>query len=362
MFRTTHKWTPARRKCIIVALLAFCSVCVILALALSLTLTRDKKGVVPPKPETPPASYEWPDPVAMVGTIPNNPHYITMDPSLIRRSSDNKLFLFTTGGLNGSVWTADSVYGPWRKQAQTMLDEHAGAPQVYYLNGTYYMFHNSHQFNYASVGVTNPAASSRWHDASILVRSSTTLEHGSWKPHGRLNITWAMKYNILDPSILTIENTTTGETQNLLAFGSYQTGLFQIPLTDPPVALAENAMEHMTHLEWNQTRTHQAVSDRTEATYQYFRDGWYYLFFSSGRCCPSLQGSWDDAFEDPYRIMVCRSTDPRGEFVDKDDRDCLTQDGGTELLGSHGDVFVPGGQGVTDDWEVGTIIYYHYGE
>lgn len=287
-----------------------------------------------------------------------------MDPSLIRRESDGKLFLFTTGAAgepNGVVWTADSLYGPWTKSAAPMINQQAGAPQVYYLNGTYYMFHN-HHFKYSSIGVKTPQAHKWWHDSSVYVRSSKTMEHGTWTFHGRLNITWEQKYNILDPSLITVYNATTGSERHLLSFGSYQTGLFQVPLADPPTKLTDNAMLDLAHLEQNTTKIPTGIKDRTEASFQYFRDGWYYLFFSSGICC-HLHGRWTQAIQDPYRVMVCRSDDPRGGFVDQNGTDCLTGNGGTEILGTHGSVFAPGGQGVLDDEEAQEpILYYHYGE
>lgn len=308
-----------------------------------------------------PPESAYPDPEPINGTIPNNKDWRTMDPSLIRRVSDGKLFLFTTGAFgepNGAVWTSDSLYGPWTKSTTPMINQQAGAPQVYYLNGTYYMFHN-HHFKYSSIGVTNPQANKWWHDSSVYVRSSKTMEHGTWTFHGRLNIKWEQRYNILDPSLITVENTTTGSQRHYLSFGSYQTGLYQVPLSDPPVRLADDAMDNLAHLEHNTTSISTGIKDRTEASFQYFRDGWYYLFFSSGICC-HLQKSWAQAIQDPYRVMVCRSQDPRGGFVDQDGKDCLNENGGTEILGTHGSIFAPGGQGVLDDED--PILYYHYGE
>ena len=63
-----------------------------------------------------------------------------------------------------------------------------------------------------------------------------------------------------------------------------------------------------------------------------------------------------------YRIKVCRSTDPNGGFVDREGTDCFTGNGGTVVLGSHDDVYAPGGEGVMWDEEWGLIIYYAYGK
>lgn len=359
--RATQVLTPRRRKWTLISLLIVLIAAVAISLALALTLKRkDDHSVAPNEP--PESAY--PDPQPMSGIIPKNENWRTMDPSLVRRVSDGKLFLFTTGAWgepNGTVWTADSLYGPWEKSPDPMIDQQAGAPQVYYLNGTYYMFHN-HHFKYSTIGVSHPEASKWYHDSSVYVRTSESMDHGTWAYHGRLDIAWQAIYNILDPSLLTVENTTTGALQNYLAFGSYQTGLFQVPLTSPPLNLADDAMKQMTHLEQNTTSISTGINGRTEATFQYFQGGWYYLFFSSGICC-HFQMSWAQAVQDPYRVMVCRSSEPRGGYVDKDGRNCATDNGGTEILGTHGSIFVPGGQGVMDDEEVqGPVLYYHYGK
>ena len=114
--------------------------------------------------ETNPASA-YPSPISIQGTIPHNDIWQTLDPGLVRREEDGKYLLFTTGGPNGSIWTADALRGPWTKTAGAgssesdasgadggMLNERCGAPQVYGpLDGTYYMFHNSHLYDYAKV-------------------------------------------------------------------------------------------------------------------------------------------------------------------------------------------------------------------
>ncbi|KAH7027285.1 glycosyl hydrolase [Microdochium trichocladiopsis] len=312
-------------------------------------------------------SLRWPNPESIKGVIPNNAIYVTLDPTLVRRD-DGKLFLLTTRAQHGSTWTADSLYGPWEYQGDT-LDEQGGAPSVHRVGNTWAMFHNQH-FDYSTVGVSHPESSSPFHDASIVVQTSDTLEPKSWVRQGRLNITWAMKYNVLDAALLTVNSTTaardgtTGQRQqqHLLTFGSYQEGLFQVPLANPPFKLADNAMSLMTHLERNTTAVQ--PRDQTEAAYIFARKGWYYLFYSSGRCCPEHspqtgQLQWM-RYDQAYRVVVCRSRRPGGGYVDREGRDCLTENGGTVVLASHDEIFAPGGQGVLDDPEAGLILYYHY--
>jgi hypothetical protein len=47
--------------------------------------------------------------------------------------------------------------------------------------------------------------------------------------------------------------------------------------------------------------------------------------------------------------MVCGATSASGPFFDRSGENCATQNGGTLVLGSHGDVYAPGGEGVAVD-------------
>ncbi|RYP16075.1 hypothetical protein DL765_005333 [Monosporascus sp. GIB2] len=346
--------------------------------------------------DTYPASA-YPSPSSIRGTIPHNARPRTLDPSLVRRRSDGKRFLYTTGGRNCSIWTADAVRGPWTKIAGPgsgsdatgaeagALAEQCGAPQIYGplgSDGAYYLFHNSHMYDYAREdGVSDPEATRPWHDASLVVQSSRTLEPGSWRRHGRLEIPWSRDYNVLDGALLSVPTTGNGndnDNENILAFGSYQAGIYALPLADPPTRLADGAMRRLAHLQQNASA---AVSSsprgQTEAAFLYACGRWTYLFFSTGRCCPQRGGRWPARRAgDVYRVMVCRR--PSGapwwgggggnaddeDFVDKEGRSCRSDDGGTEILASHGGIWAPGGQGVLEDdggWgEGGVLLYYHY--
>lgn len=48
--------------------------------------------------------------------------------------------------------------------------------------------------------------------------------------------------------------------------------------------------------------------------------------------------------------------------VDREGRSCLSDNGGSTLLASHGNVYAPGGQGVFEDNSKGFILYYHYAD
>jgi arabinan endo-1,5-alpha-L-arabinosidase len=94
----------------------------------------------------------------------------------------------------------------------------------------------------------------------------------------------------------------------------------------------------------------------------YHREGkWIYAFFSVGQCCRRAHELMPPG--DEYRVVVCRGESPTGPYHDKDGKDCLTENGGTTVLASHGDIYAPGGQGVMLDPKSGrTVMYYHYGK
>lgn len=60
-----------------------------------------------------------------------------------------------------------------------------------------------------------------------------------------------------------------------------------------------------------------------------------------------------------YKIKVGRSRSFSGPFLDRNGTD-LVNGGGDVILGSHGWLYGPGGQGVLDDGNK-DILYYHYG-
>ncbi|CAJ2502816.1 Uu.00g102100.m01.CDS01 [Anthostomella pinea] len=306
-------------------------------------------------PEPTHSAGGWPNPEPMDGPIPNNNKPQTMDPTVIRRE-DGKLFLYHTA-KNGSVWTADSLYGPWKHEGNAHLPEFGGAPSIHKVDDTYYMFYNNHEFDYRTIGIMNEAAQTWYHGANVRVASSKTLMPTEWTQHGRLEIDWAMRYNILDASLLTAGH---GDHRRLLfTFGSYQRGIFQLPLADPPTKIAHGANDRITHLANNVTK---AISGGpTEGAFVFKWKEYYYLFYSSGRCCVQPKTREWLGRGDVYKVMVCRSKDPRKGYVDDQGVDCANDSGGKEILGTHDNIWAPGGQGVmVDDEAGGPIIYYHY--
>ncbi|KAE8381880.1 glycosyl hydrolase [Aspergillus bertholletiae] len=247
------------------------------------------------------------------------------DPGLWQRD-DGKYFLFSTG--NGiHISSADALQGPWTEVGYALPDgssiDHDGntnlwAPDVHSQDGKYYMY-----YAVSTLGSQNSV---------IGVASSTTMEPGSWTDHGTTGLSsdGSQGYNTIDANWLQVGD------QQVLSFGSYWQGLFQVDLAGP-LKIGSTAP---THLAYNATGNH-----AIEASFIFHYNDFYYLFFSSGKA-----NGYDANFPaqgEEYRINVCRSSTAQGGFVDQNGVSCL-ESGGTTVLASHGNVYGPGGHAPID--------------
>ncbi|KAF2111390.1 glycosyl hydrolase [Lophiotrema nucula] len=296
-------------------------------------------------------SASWPDPIPLSG----NNTYIH-DPSLIRRA-DGTWFRFSTLG-NIAIASAPSLTGPWTylgamlPQGATMINIHPQqelwAPDVFGVDGTYFAYYS--------------VSRSGFQNSSIGVATSTTLEPGSWTDHGSIQIPHSSAYNIIDGNLFRECATC----EPVFNFGSAWNDVYQTSLTSD--FLSWSSTDGPRQLLFNSTfPPGQDFRAIVEGSFLFWWPSaadssvkYYYLFFSSGQCCdfPSHRPEAGDE----YKIMVCRATAAAGPFVDQEGRSCLTESGGTLVLGSHGgNVYAPGGQGVVVDPDDNKIaLYYHY--
>lgn len=207
------------------------------------------------------------------------------------------------------------------------------APDVHLIGSTYYLYYAVSSFG--------------TQDSVIGLATSTTMDVGSWTDHGSVGISSSSgkSYNAIDPNLFAVS-----DTEYYLQFGSFWHDIYQIEMKSTPTTVLNGASS--VNLAYNATGSHSL-----EGSYLVYRNNYYYLFFSSGKCC----GYDTDrpAAGEEYKIMVCRSSSINGNYVDESGASCLSS-GGTEVLASHGNVYGPGGQGVYEDPELGWVIYYHY--
>ncbi|KIX04382.1 uncharacterized protein Z518_05250 [Rhinocladiella mackenziei CBS 650.93] len=296
----------------------------------------------------------WPEPEPCTGNCT-----FIHDPSIIKRE-DGTFFRFSTNG-NIAIASAPSMTGPWEylgamlpegSVIQVTENQEIWCPDVFLINDTYYAYY--------------AVSRSGLQSSDIGVATSKTLELGTWTDHGSLGLPKSQSYNLIDPNIF---RESPSAPSIYFAFGSAWHGIYQTQLSwQNPLSQSDEIGSGAKNVAYNDTNP--ASSDTLAIVEGGFQFWWpvndikyYYLFFSSGACCNDA----DDlaAPGDEYKIMVCRAIDPIGPFVDRDGKDCATENGGTLLLGSHGDkVYAPGGQGVIlDDSEDGmgrVVLYYHY--
>lgn len=182
--------------------------------------------------------------------------------------------------------------------------------------------------------------------SAIGLATSTTMDPDTWTDHGSVGVSSdsTKAYNAIDPNLFVASSSS-----YYLQFGSFWHDIYQVAMS---TALTGTAGSSSVNIAYNSSGTHSL-----EGSYLIYYGGYYYLFFSSGQCC-----SYDSdmpAAGDEYKIMVCRSTSVSSGYVDSSGTSCLSG-GGTLVLGSHGTVYGPGGQGVYDDESLGWVLYYHY--
>jgi arabinan endo-1,5-alpha-L-arabinosidase len=204
------------------------------------------------------------------------------------------------------------------------------APDIRYLDGTYYLYYVVTQTtvtagpNDNAIGVaTAPTPTGPWTDSGDPVVDPRPGASGT--PD---DFRWTF-----DPSQFTDRDGT-----RYLYYGSYYGGIFVTELSeDGTEAVGEPTMV--------------AIDNRYEGAYVVRHGRWYYLFASEANCCAGPTTG--------YTVFAGRSASPRGPFVDRDGISLLdSRVGGTIVVTPNGNTWVGTGHNavVTDlagqDWLV----------
>ncbi|KAI1848046.1 hypothetical protein JX265_002050 [Neoarthrinium moseri] len=278
----------------------------------------------------------YPPPEACTGNC------IGIDPAAIRRD-DGTYFRFNTFGKI-RIYKAPSFTGPWTLEGPAIPDgsiidipgrNSLWAPEVQKVGNQYIMYYS------VSEGGKRLSA--------IGYATSPNMEAGTWTDHGSTGIstTESSDRNAIDPAL--IKDPATGK--YYMSFGSYWSGIWVVPMNDAATQVAKNAK--YTNI------GRQPNSDHAwEGSNIIFHGGNYYLFLSAGK-----SGGFDENNLPPpggeYKVKVCRSKAITGPYVGPAGKSCM-EGNGLVLLGSHDNVYAPGGQGIFDDPDLGTVMYYHY--
>jgi arabinan endo-1,5-alpha-L-arabinosidase len=215
------------------------------------------------------------------------------------------------GGLNTDIW----------------------APDVLFANATYYQYYaipiEPHSGPQAVIRLATSAnPNGPWTDAGQIIESCGSTS----------GCTTA--FNAIDPSPF-IDSSGNW----WLVFGSFYDGIHLIQL------------DSSTGLRLQSNSTLSTIAQRgnpsagEEGPFIYLHNGWYYYFAPINICCNGVAST--------YRIIVGRSQNPLGPYLDRGGID-LMQGGGTILLSAHGNIDGPGGQSVFTDGTQPTLVYHYY--
>ncbi|MDE3068751.1 MAG: arabinan endo-1,5-alpha-L-arabinosidase [Verrucomicrobiota bacterium] len=259
------------------------------------------------------------------------------DPSTLTRC-DGRYYLFVTGRGIPSMSSADKtnwVAGPpvfstppsWTTNTIRGFHGYFWAPDLLRLNGRYYLYYAVSTFGSqtSAIGLaTNPTLDPRnpkyqWTDRGLVVQSSP-----------RVN------FNAIDPSLLRDRRG-----RLWMSFGSYWSGI-KLTELDPKTGKRLAPDSPIYPLAWHR---------RIEASYLFYRDGFYYLFVNWGQCCQGVFST--------YNIRVGRGRAVTGPYLDRTGTDLL-DDGGTLFLKSSGRYIGPGHMGILTEGRTDWFTCHYY--
>jgi arabinan endo-1,5-alpha-L-arabinosidase len=215
------------------------------------------------------------------------------------------------------------------------------APSVMFANRTYYQYYAIPIYDTPSQAGTNQGAE------AVIALATSASPSGPWTDAGKIIASCGHRsgcttaFNAIDPAPFI-------DTQGnwWLTFGSWEDGIHLLQL-DPVTGLRLTANSALSNIAYRAN-----AGEEGSFIFPWTVNGteYYFYFASINTCCNGISST--------YRIVVGRSTDPAGPYLDRGGVD-LMNGGGTILMGSHSHVYGPGGQSVL---AVGTqpVLIYHY--
>lgn len=321
-----------------------------------------------------------PSVAAAQGEGPGRPSGPVMEPPIhdpVMIESDGTYYLFGTGrGIE--IWMSDDMES-WHRVDPVFEDtpewvlgllpdfrNHIWAPDIFEREGTYYLYYSVSAF-----GRNNSA---------IGVATNTTLDPADpdyrWVDHGMVvqSVPGRDMWNAIDAHLVLDADDTPW-----MSFGSHWGGIKLVRM-DPSLTRIADAEEWHTiaarHRYWKLDERDAGDSANPELDYDtlytdrilelnrasengaieapviFSRDGWYYLFVSWDRCCRGAEST--------YKVLVGRSRDIQGPYLDREGED-LAWGGGTLVI--HGlaesERWAAGGHNDTVTFDGTDYLVYH---
>ena len=263
------------------------------------------------------------------------------DPSMIREN--DTFYVFCTGG-GITVWSSKGDMNHWKaepsvfqkipawvKQEIPAFEGNIWAPDISYFRGQYYLYYAVSAFgkNTSAIGVaTNKTLNP--HDPDF-----------KWVDHGKVVESYPGKtnWNAIDPNLVLDEHG-----QPYLVFGSFWNGLKLVRLAADGFSIDDNLNEIPTIASRKSdpnAPNPPAIDDNPpdaggnaiEAPFIFKANDYYYLFASIDYCCKGPLST--------YKIIVGRSSNLYGPYLDEEGNDMATG-GGTLLLKGNEDWYAVG--------------------
>ncbi len=244
------------------------------------------------------------------------------DPVMLRQ--DSTYYLYCTGnGINAwssvdrTNWQKEKpvfeAAPAWAIQAVPGFKGHIWAPDISFYKGKYYLFYSVSAFgkNTSCIGLAtnqtlHPADPNyKWEDLGKIIQSVPGRD----------------MWNAIDPNLIVDEAGTPW-----LAFGSFWRGIKLVKLRDDLRGIADSPQVWYTlasRARDFKTADSLAGEAAIEAPFIFKKGNYYYLFTSFDYCCRGVKST--------YKIMVGRSTNVTGPYVDQQGEQ-LAQGGGSLVL------------------------------
>lgn len=251
------------------------------------------------------------------------------DPTVIR-ADDGTYYLYATENMRNVPIFKSADLVDWQLVGTAFTDEtrpqmvpdgNIWAPDIQHIGDKYVLYYSKSRWG------------GEW-ECGIGVATADSPE-GPFTDHGKLFISNEIGVqNSIDP-IYVSENG-----RHFLFWGSFR-GIYAIELADDALSVKEGA------------KPVQIAGTLTEATNIFPHDGYYCLVGSAGTCCEGDRST--------YRVVVARSKDLLGPYVDKEGNPAL-ENGFSPLLERSDKVVGPGHNAnfVTDDAGQYWMLYHGF--
>lgn len=214
------------------------------------------------------------------------------DPTVIK-ADDGYFYLYATENIrNVPIYRSENLVD-WRRVGTAFTDRtrpqmvprgNIWAPDINLINGKYVMYYSKSTWG------------GEW-ECGIGV-ATADRPSGPFTDVGKLFISSEIGVqNSIDPFYIEED-----DGSKYLFWGSFR-GIYGIQLSEDGLSIKTGAQKV------------QIAGTLTEGTYIYKHDGYYYLFGSAGTCCEGLNST--------YRVMVARSENLMGPYVNKSGRPAL---------------------------------------